>query len=413
MDERGGQTIGATEPWYGAAGPPAVVVASILRPEGTTGVQTHVREFCEYVADRGGAPALVTPFSWGRPIQAPVLGARFLFQRWKPSAGVAWYRHWHEEFLCQALRRELSRLDDVVIYAHGPEAARAGLRARKGPQQRVVMAAHYNVSQTEGWVDKGLLRRQDNAYRAIRKMESEVLPKVDGIVFVSDWARQEILAWLPEIERVPHAIIHNFVKAKTSTAGPMLGDLVTVGALQPTKRHLFLLQTVAEAKKMGRPYTLDIYGGGPLQGQLRSAAHSLGVEQYVTFRGFRSDVRNFLPRYRGYVHACTTETGPIAIIEAMAAGLPIVAPNAGGIPELFDNDVEGRYISTEDATEAATSLIELLADEPARANYASAAADRFSRDFDVKVIGPQLEAFVVRGGGTRPPAPQQGQTKSR
>ena len=73
-----------------------------------------------------------------------------------------------------------------------------------------------------------------------------------------------------------------------------------------------------------------------------------------------TDVRDFLPRYRAYVHASYSESSSLAIIEAMAAGLPIVAGNIGPIAELCDDGVEARFWSLDDASQAAATLLELL-----------------------------------------------------
>ena len=137
-----------------------------------------------------------------------------------------------------------------------------------------------------------------------------------------------------------------------------------------------------------------MFGEGPLRNDLEQQASLLGLQGQVRFQGFRHDVRDFLPNYRAYVHASYKEVSPFAIIEAMAAGLPIVAARIGGIPELYDDGVEGRFWSLDDPAEAAATLIELLDSEPVRAAAGKAAYDRFRREFDVSVAAPRLLAFL-------------------
>ena len=84
---------------------------------------------------------------------------------------------------------------------------------------------------------------------------------------------------------------------------------------------------------MGTTLSLDIYGDGSYRKELERLASSLDLTEQVRFQGFRPDVREYLPGYRMYVHTSYSEALPMAIIEAMAAGLPIVATSAGGIPE--------------------------------------------------------------------------------
>jgi glycosyltransferase involved in cell wall biosynthesis len=309
---------------------------------------------------------------------------------------VVWYRHWHEVFLYKALRRCLAGAGPCVVYAQGPLAARAALRARRGPNQRVVMAVHFRISQADEWADKELIGHDGRVFRSIRQAEREVIPRVDGLVYVSQWGQDALLSWLPEAATVPSAVIGNFVAPlRVEAPSQALGDLVTIGNLDLVKNHRFLLDVLAEARRAGPSLTLDVFGEGPCRGDLLRQVHALGLEEQARFHGFRPDARAFLPGYRAYVHASYSESLPLAIIEAMAAGLPIVTADAGGIRELCDDGVEARFWSLDDPARAAATLIELLDCEPARKKAANAARERFRRDFDADVVGPRLRSFLL------------------
>jgi glycosyltransferase involved in cell wall biosynthesis len=368
----------------------------MLRAEGSTGVHTHVRQLRRFADERGTATALVTPFSWGRALTVPVFGLRRVMERCNKSASVAWYRHWHAVFLHNALRRSLAEAGDCVVYAQGPLAARAALRARRGPYQRVVMAVHFRISQANEWADKKQIRRDGMVFRAIRQVERSVIPQVDGLVYVSRWARDALLEWLPAAAAVPSAVIDNFVAPLHPAPDQQpAGDLVTIGHLEPVKNHRYMLEVLAQAKLAGRSLTLDVFGEGPLRKDLVGLTRSLGLDGQVRFRGVQRDVRDFLPRYRAYVHASYSESSSLAIIEAMAAGLPIVAGNIGPISELCDDGVEARFWSLDDPVKAAATLVDLLDCEPARLIAATAASERFRRDFDAEVIAPRLLSFLL------------------
>jgi glycosyltransferase involved in cell wall biosynthesis len=321
-----------------------LVIATILRGDGITGVDTHIRQLRQFLEEYGTGSTLVTPFSWGRPLTYPVFGFRQLvLERCSSSASVAWYLYWHEVFLRNALRRRLAEVGDCVVYTQDPLATRAALHTRRGPHQRVVMAVHLRISMADEWADKKQIRRDGPVFRAIRQVERAVIPQVDGLVFVSRWARDALLSWLPEAAAVPYAVIGNFVAPlRVNPRQEKLGDLVTIGNLDLVKNHRFLIQVLAEAKQGGNPLSLDIFGEGPCRKDLLSQARSLGLEELVRLRGFRPDVRDFLPGYRAYVHASYSESSSLAIMEAMAAGLPIVTGNTGPISELCDDGVEGR-----------------------------------------------------------------------
>lgn len=341
------------------------------------------------------AAALVTPFSWARPLTVPIFGFRLVLQRCSEPASVAWYRHWHEVFLRNGLRRSLAELGDCIVYAQDPLAARAALRARQGVHQRVVMVVHFRISQADEWADKKQITRDGLVFRGIRQVERDVIPRVDGLVYMSQWARNALLGWLPEAARVPSAVIGSLVDPLHHELGQEpLGDLVTVGSLEYVKNHRFILEVLAEANRAGESLTLDVFGEGPLRKDLLQLTDSLGLEKQVRFQGFRRDVRDFLPRYRTYVHACYSESFCLAIVEAMAAGLPIVTANSGPISELVDDGVEARFWPLDDTAQAAATLIDLLDNEPARLKAARAASERFHRDFDADLVVPRLLSFL-------------------
>jgi glycosyltransferase involved in cell wall biosynthesis len=381
-----------------------LVIATILREEGITGVHTHFQQLCRYLEESDKTATIVTPFSWSRTLAVPVFGPRLVLERCSGTANVAWYRHWHEVFLQKALRSRLAEVGDCVVYAQCPLSARAALRARRGPHQRVVMAVHFSVSQADEWAVKKQINRDGAQFRAIRQVEREVIPQVDGLVYVSSWAQNALLSWLPEAAAVHSAVIDNFVAPlHVASSQEPIGDLVTVGNLLLAKNHSFLLDVLAAAKRAGRSLTLDVFGEGPLRKDLQRRTRSLGLEGQVRFRGFRRDVRDFLPGYRAYVHASYSESSSLAIIEAMAAGLPIVAGNIGPITELCDDGVEARFWSLDDPAQAAATLLDLLDCEPARFMAANAARERFRRDFDADLIAPRLWSFLM---GMTPTAPR-------
>jgi glycosyltransferase involved in cell wall biosynthesis len=259
-----------------------------------------------------------------------------------------------------------------------------------------VLAVHFRTSQADEWADKNDIARGGTVFRAIRRTERRVLPRVDGLVYVSEWARRAVLGWMPEARPVPSAVIGNFVAPLDPEPEPApQADLVTTGNLDLVKNHRFLLTVLAAAARSGRKLTLDVYGEGPCRKDLERQARELGLEQQVRFRGFRPDLREFLPGYRAYVHASYSESSSLAIMEAMAAGLPVVAGDIGPLAELCDEGVEGRFWPLDDPAAAAAILLGLLDSEPERAAAGRAARERFRRDFDATVMGPRLVSFLL------------------
>jgi glycosyltransferase involved in cell wall biosynthesis len=377
-------------------------IATIARERGITGVHTHVRQLRRYLDRTAGPAELVTPHSWARGARnpralllGPLFGARLVLERTYGPANVWWYRRSHELFLRRALRRRLAGAGPCTVYAQCPVSAKAALDVRSGPHQRVVLAVHFRVSQADEWADKGQIPRDGRVYRQIRDTERNVLTRVDGLVFVSEWGRTAVRAWMPEVDRVPTRVLHNFVTVPPLD-GPSakVGDLVSVGNLEAVKNHRFLLQVLAAAGRRGHRYTLDVFGEGVERARLLALADELGLADRVRLHGFCSDVQQRLPGYRACVHASYSESLPLAVIEAMAAGLPVVSSTAGGLGELFHDPEQGRFWPIDDAEDAARILVDLMEDPAELARCGRAAREKCRRDHDADVVAPMLLDFL-------------------
>lgn len=379
-----------------ADGVAELVIASILRPEGRTGVHTHIREFRRYLESERCPFTLLTPYSWSWPLAVLAFAPRLLLAKVHKSASVAWYYHFHEVFLRRALRRHLAAGNVAVVYAQGPREARAALRARRGPEQQVVMVVHYLTSQADEWVDKHMLRPGNRTFRHIRRVEADTIARLDGIVYVTGAARDALMAWLPTKAPARTAVVSNFITPfEIGVPGGPEADLVTVGSLELHKNHAYLLDILAAANRMGRRYTLDVFGAGSQRGPLVKRAGELGLSGQVRFMGFRPDVRTSLAAHRAYVHTSAREAHPIAVIEAMAAGLPLLVAPSGGIAEVCDEESGARLWPLDDATRAASILIELMEDDVERARAACRALAAFRERFDAAAVAPRLYRFLM------------------
>src|SRR5690606_6874075 len=156
----------------------------------------------------------------------------------------------------------------------------------------------------------------------------------------SRFMRDVLLERLPMLARVPHAIVPNFV---TDPGEPTLvgaigagaseaydADLVSIGTLEPRKNQAAQLEIVAAAHRAGAPLTLTPRGGGPDRAMREPRAAALGIADTVRFAGYVPDAARLLARHRALRHTARVENLPVAPIEALAAGRPIVAVPAGG-----------------------------------------------------------------------------------
>ncbi|KRE43946.1 glycosyltransferase family 4 protein [Knoellia sp. Soil729] len=370
-----------------------IVVATLLRPEGATGVQSHVRDILESGRRLGRQVELVTPFDARSPLLAPVFGMRQLLRPLSRPTAVWWYRRWHAHYLEAALRKHLRQGGGRrTIYAQCPVSAEVALRART--TERVALVVHFNVSQADEWADKGEIRAGGRLHAAIHRQEERVIPAVDGLVFVSAFMRDAVRSRLPQLTSVPTVVAPNFVRAAAPRGAVPERDIVTLGSLEPRKNHGYLLEVLAAAARRGHRFTLTVVGDGPDRAALQRRAGSLGIGDLVDFAGFSDDPRVQLRRHRVYCHTARMESFGIALIEAMAEGLPVVAAAVGGIPEIVRPGVNGEVWPLDDAEAAAEVLVRLLRDPARIAALGQAAREDVQSRFSDAEVAPRLLTFL-------------------
>jgi glycosyltransferase involved in cell wall biosynthesis len=147
---------------------------------------------------------------------------------------------------------------------------------------------------------------------------------------------------------------------------PERGRIVMVGRLAPPKRPDLALRAFAVVRSRLPQARLDVVGDGPLRPEAERLATELGVEDAVRFLGERDDVPALLARAECALLASDYESSPLTVVEAMAAGVAVVATDAGGTVELVRPGRTGLLAARGDADGLAAALAEAMAD-PARA----------------------------------------------
>ena len=144
---------------------------------------------------------------------------------------------------------------------------------------------------------------------------------------------------------------------------PVVG---TVGRLSEIKRQDHLIRAFGRALGRAPEAHLLIVGEGPLGGELRKLADGLGFGDRVHFAGYQPRPEEYLAEMDVFALSSRSEGMPLAVLEAWAAGLPVVATNVGGLPELIQDGQTGILVDTNDEASLAEALAGLIAD-PARA----------------------------------------------
>lgn len=151
-----------------------------------------------------------------------------------------------------------------------------------------------------------------------------------------------------------------------------------VAQLIPRKGHRALLAAWPAVRARVPDARLVCFGTGPLAGELAALA---GGDGSVHFAGFRPDLREFLGCADLVVHPASTEGLGLGLLEAQAAGLPVVAFASGGVPEAVADGVTGQLVPAGDVPALAAAVADLLGDPARRAALGAAGAARVRRDF--------------------------------
>jgi glycosyltransferase involved in cell wall biosynthesis len=159
-----------------------------------------------------------------------------------------------------------------------------------------------------------------------------------------------------------------------------------VARFAPQKNHALLLNAFAQGPASNPNAHLILVGEGGLQQELEAQAKTLNVTRQVHFLGLRTDIPEVLGAADIFVLSSDWEGNPLSILEAMAAGLPIVSTAVGGVPDLFENGKEGFTVPPSDTRTLASEMVSLAENANLRESLGKAAAERAKERFDVSVM---------------------------
>jgi len=141
------------------------------------------------------------------------------------------------------------------------------------------------------------------------------------------------------------------------------GDGPTIGAagrLVPIKGYNYLLEAFAAARAVWPSICLEIAGDGPCRAELEAQAAYLRIDNAVSFLGWCDNLSERMSKWSLFVQPSIEEALGITVLQAMASGLPVVASDVGGLPEIVDNGVTGLLVPPADTSALAEVLLDLL-----------------------------------------------------
>jgi glycosyltransferase involved in cell wall biosynthesis len=349
----------------------------VTRADPIGGVQIHVRDLAVSLQQRGHAPTVL--IGGGGPfvenLRATGMAVTTLRHLTAPIAPVG-------DLL--ALREIHSALRDLrpdVVALHSSKAGILGRIAARSLGIPALLTAH-------GWnFTPGIARLPATAYRQIERAAGYITTR---IITVSEYDRRLALqAGLTSADRV--VAVHNGIpdipvelRARPDRSPPRL---VMIARFEGQKDHPTLLRALAGLRQPN--WELDLVGDGPLRKRAESLAAELGIGERVRFLGQRMDVPQLLAGAQVSLLVTNWEGLPLSILEAMRAGLPVIATDVAGICEAISDGHTGFLVPRGDAELLRERLGRLLGDPRLRLSQGLAARTRYEQHFT-------LDEFVDR-----------------
>ena len=290
-----------------------------------------------------------------------------------------------------------------IVHAHLIAASVTAVVAARAAGHPRVMATFHNMTD---WEEK--------RSHPVRILGRALLRDCGALIAVSEAVRAAITRVSPDLgERA--TVIHN--GADLAPFGQVRRGHAAARALLGYDPHAFVVGGVARLdprKGMdvlleAAGLTLDhlpglqvlIVGDGPERGRLESLARVLGLEARVRFVGEQRDVRPYLAALDLFVAPSRTEGMGLAIVEAMAAGIPVVAARVGGIPEVLEDGAAGWLVDGGDPSVWAQAIARAAALPHERLRLSAVGPER-ARLFSIERTRRRLEAVYDRLLGHEP-----------
>lgn len=282
-----------------------------------------------------------------------------------------------------ALRRMMQQYQPDLVHLHSTKAGVLGRMAARLLAIPVVFTVH-------GWAfSEGVPAIKARVYRCI---ETLMAPLTQRIITVSDYDRQLALR-LRVATAAQMAVVHNGIH-HTAPLGTQSHNqhspcsdgnaqgvprLIMVARFEPPKRHEDLLWALAGMTST--PWRLELVGSGHQLQNMQELAASLGLSARVTFTGECLDVAARLVQADVFVLLSDWEGLPLSVLEAMQAGLPVLASNVGGVSEAVQAEETGMLVPRRDIPAIREGLQKLLSDADLRQRMGQAGRQAFEKEF--------------------------------
>jgi glycosyltransferase involved in cell wall biosynthesis len=290
------------------------------------------------------------------------------------------------------MRRPLSPLDLAAVL-HVTERIREtdadvihGHGAKGGAYARLAMPGHRLVRAYTPHGGSLLLSHRNWSGRMYLTLERILLMRPALYLFESAYSGRIFREKIGKPNGIVRVIHNGVSKAEFEpvTAAPDATDLVFIGEFRPVKGIDVLIDAVASLHEAGRPVTATLVGSGPDESALKAQVARLSLDNAIRFRS-AMPARTALTLGNIMVIPSRAESLPYVVLEAAAAGKPLITTDVGGIPEIF-GPLSGALIEADNAGALAGAIKQTLDDPAAAAALAAELRLRVGASFSVDAM---------------------------
>jgi len=286
-----------------------------------------------------------------------------------------------------SLRRQLARHRPDVVHAHDSHSLMPAAVAARLVRPRPAVVGH---------------RRVDFPIRGHALSRWKYSRGPDRLVAISENVRRVLLGDGIAADRI--ALIPSGIDLETPPPpeGPGLrrraeapagaAVVLTIASLADYKDHPTLIEAASRLKAREPMTRWAVCGAGGLLEPIRREVERRGLSGRIRYLGNVPGARGLLPQADVFCLSSKTEGLGTSVLDAMAAGVPVAATAAGGIPEMIEHEVTGLLAPVGDGAALAAAVDRLLDDRPLARRLADAALDRV-RDFDIERTIERTEAL--------------------
>ena len=312
------------------------------------------------------------------------------------------------------LYREIKRARPVIVHTH---MAKAGLLGRvaavaynltRGSQPRARIVHTYHGHVLEGYFSPLMTRVFISLERLLARVS-------DAIVAISPSIERELrdqfgIGRAAQYRVVPlgfdlgsFAAVDDEMRARSRRELSVAADadvVTTVGRLTAIKQHRLFLDAVSAAARSRPRLIALIAGDGELRGEIEAHAAALGLTDRVRFLGWRRDLAILYAATDVFLLTSRNEGTPVALIEAMASGVPGVSTDVGGVKDVIASETIGARLPDGDIAGLAAAIVRYLSDAGGRRaageRARAAVLDRYSLDRLVNDINTLYRELLAR-----------------